>query len=151
MASIVTCTSKPAALVVDDDADVRDLLVALLQRAGWDVTGVATLAEARQARKDRTYALHVVDVYLTDGDGRALLPEIAITNGSVLVISGVGDAGDDIPDAPNVAFLAKPFGSRDLLAAVSRLQPPRYAFRTASLEASAFASSASTMRPLSMT
>ena len=150
MASLVR-EGTSNALVVDDDADLRDLLVALLRWAGWDVTGVATLAEARHALRERTFALHVVDVCLPDGDGRALLPEVAATSGSVLVISGVVDAHADLVDATNAAFLAKPFGPRELLAAVSRLQPPRYAFRTASLEASAFASSASTMRPLSMT
>lgn len=150
MASLVTHDTQTA-LVVDDDADLRDLLVALLRRAGWDVTGLATLEAARHALRERTFALHVVDANLPDGDGRTLLPGIAATNGSVLVISGAVDAGDDVLGARNAAFLAKPFGPRELLTAVERLQPPRYAFRTASLEASAFASSASTMRPLSMT
>ncbi len=141
----------PQALVVDDDDDTRQTIERILQTSGWVTTGAATLTEARATCAQRTFTLHVVDANLPDGDGRTLMPEIAATNGAVLVISGAVDARDDVLGARNAAFLAKPFGPRELLAAVSRLQPPRYAFRTASLEASAFASSASTMRPLSMT
>ncbi len=150
MAELVT-ERAPDALVVDDDADTRELIARILHQAGWIAMGVATLSEARHALRERTFALHVVDIYLPDGDGRALLPEFAATHGSALIISGTVDAGLDVLGATNAAFLAKPFGPRALLAAVNRLQPPRYAFRTASLEASALASSASTMRPLSIT
>lgn len=147
----VETVAGPQALVLDDDADTRWMIEHILRTVGWVTTGAATLNEARTALAQETFQLCVVDVYLPDGDGRALLPDIVSASGAVLVISGVVDAGGDVLGTASAAFLAKPFGPRELLAAVSRLQPPRYAFRTASLEASALASSASTMRPLSIT
>ena len=63
-------------LVVDDDRDARELLRAVLERAGADVTAVASAGEAL-AVIDRTQPdVLVGDIGLPEQDGYALVRQI---------------------------------------------------------------------------
>lgn len=65
------------ALVVDDERDIRELLVMTLGRMGLRITTAATLAEARHHLADAPrFDLCITDMRLPDGSGIALVQEI---------------------------------------------------------------------------
>ena len=63
-------------LIVDDSMTVRMSLIDLLKDAGLDSVACSTVAEARQALGENTFALVILDVLLPDGNGVDLLREI---------------------------------------------------------------------------
>ena len=67
----------PSVLVVDDEADLRELLALTLVRLGLDVDGAETLARARELLEQRRYALVLTDMRLPDGVGLDLVREVA--------------------------------------------------------------------------
>ncbi|MGA9827902.1 MAG: sigma-54 dependent transcriptional regulator, partial [Rhodanobacteraceae bacterium] len=69
--------SKPFALVVDDERDIRELLTLTLGRMGLVIESAATVAGARQRLAERTYALCFTDMRLPDGSGQELIELIA--------------------------------------------------------------------------
>jgi len=60
-------------LLVDDDADTRELVGMYLGRHGIQVHAVGTLNAAKQALSLTPYSVLMTDLRLPDGDGRALL------------------------------------------------------------------------------
>jgi CheY-like chemotaxis protein len=75
-------------LVVDDDAEVRKVLAAILQDEGYGVELAATLAEARKLLGEYRYRVVLADWRLPDGDG-SLLANLAREAGShAFVMSG---------------------------------------------------------------
>jgi DNA-binding response OmpR family regulator len=60
-------------LLVDDDADTRELVGMFLGRHGITVDAVGTFDAAREALHNSQYSVLMTDVSLPDGDGRALL------------------------------------------------------------------------------
>jgi len=63
-------------LVVDDEADLRELLVITLGRMKVDAVAVGTLSEARKALSEGNYDLCLTDMNLPDGDGIDLIRHI---------------------------------------------------------------------------
>ena len=59
----------PAVLVVDDEADIRELLEITLVRMGLEVGGAASVAQARQQLASRDWDLCLTDMRLPDGEG----------------------------------------------------------------------------------
>jgi DNA-binding response OmpR family regulator len=64
------------ALIVDDSLTVRMDLKAAFEAAGFAVSLCATLAEAREAIENESFAVLVLDVVLPDGDGVGFLAEV---------------------------------------------------------------------------
>ncbi|HVT36424.1 MAG TPA: sigma-54 dependent transcriptional regulator, partial [Nevskiaceae bacterium] len=72
--------SKPTAataLIVDDEADIRELVEITLSRMGLKTASAATLAEARTLLAEREFDLCITDMRLPDGNGISLVGEIA--------------------------------------------------------------------------
>lgn len=65
----------PTVLLVDDSPAARHVIAKRLQAAGFDVTEMASAAEARAADL-RAFTCAVVDVELLDGDGPTLAVEL---------------------------------------------------------------------------
>jgi Response regulator containing CheY-like receiver, AAA-type ATPase, and DNA-binding domains len=65
----MTADSRPTALVVDDEPDIRELLDLTLARMGLDACAAATLAEARRLLGQRPFQFCLTDMRLPDGDG----------------------------------------------------------------------------------
>ncbi len=63
-------------LVVDDDPMIHGRLEALLQPAGYSVTCVASVQQARDAMTAVFYPIVILDRMLTDGDGISLCSEL---------------------------------------------------------------------------
>ena len=66
-------TRRQQVLVVDDEADLRELLVITLGRMKLDATTAASVSEARQALEEGDFDLCLTDMSLPDGDGLDLV------------------------------------------------------------------------------
>ncbi len=68
--------SLTTVLVVDDEADIRELLELTLLRMGLGVESVGSVADALALLKERQFALCLTDMRLPDGDGLTLVRHI---------------------------------------------------------------------------
>jgi len=122
--------NRKAVLIVDDEADIRELLVLTLSRMGVDADTAASVAEAQEALKQRAYDLCLTDMRLPDGDGLAVLRHIAENYGNtpVAVITAYGSTDNAVAALKAGAFdyLAKPIKIEQLRPiVVSALKLPR--------------------------
>jgi len=85
---------SPRVLVVDDEADLRELLELTLVGMGLDVDCAADLGQARQLLASSRYSLCLTDMRLPDGDGLSLVSEISASHPEtpVAVITAFGSA-----------------------------------------------------------
>ena len=99
-------------LVVDDEADIRELLDFTLARMGLQADCVGSLAEARRMLASQRYQLCLTDMRLPDGDGLELVRLIADTVADlpVAVITAHGSAENAVCALKAGAFdyIAKP-------------------------------------------
>jgi two-component system response regulator PilR (NtrC family) len=105
-------------LVVDDEADIRELLVLTLERMGLDVESAASVTEAQQKLARREFALCLTDMRLPDGDGIELMRHIFQQRPGtpVAVITAYGSAENAVAALKAGAFdyLAKPISLKQL-------------------------------------
>lgn len=85
---------SPRVLVVDDEADLRELLELTLVGMGLDVDCAADLGQARRLLGTWRYDLCLTDMRLPDGDGLSLVSEIGAEHPEtpVAVITAFGSA-----------------------------------------------------------
>ena len=99
-------------LVVDDEADIRELLDLTLARMGLSADCAATVAEARQFLEREHYSLCLTDMRLPDGEGLDIVRLIGAQYGQtpVAVITAFGSADNAVAALKAGAFdyLAKP-------------------------------------------
>ncbi len=99
-------------LVVDDEADIRELLDLTLARMGLQTACAGSLAEARQLLASRRFQLCLTDMRLPDGLGLELVRHIAETAPDlpVAVITAHGSAENAVSALKAGAFdyIAKP-------------------------------------------
>jgi DNA-binding response OmpR family regulator len=108
-------------LVVDDDPQLRSLLLLVLEGEGFPVALVSDAAGAIAAVEDGDCDLVVLDVSLGLDDGRLVLARIReLGDLPVILISGKGDAADRVLGLRLGAddFLSKPFSPVELVARV---------------------------------
>ncbi len=102
----------PRVLVVDDEADLRELIEITLVSMGLDVDCAATLQDAQRHLARGGYALCLTDMRLPDGEGIDLVSTIARQHPStpVAVITAFGSAENAVAALKAGAFdyLAKP-------------------------------------------
>ena len=63
-------------LIVDDAADIRDSLEAILREEDYTVTTAGTATEALTLLRDADFQAVLLDIWLPDGDGLNVLAEI---------------------------------------------------------------------------
>ena len=114
--------SSPRILVVDDEADLRELLEITLLKMGLDVDSAATVREARTLLGQKPYALVLTDMRLPDGLGMELVREVAASHKStpIAVITAYGSAENAVVALKAGAFdyVSKPVVLDDLRAMV---------------------------------
>ena len=121
---VATRPGAPRVLVVEDEASDREVLVATLAEAGFEIETAATGAQAVLRGRARRFDAVCLDVVLPDMSGldvlAALRREGASTGAVVVVVSVVADRGilggvavDD--------FLMKPLDAAELVAALRRV------------------------------
>ena len=114
--------SKSQVLVVDDEADIRELLGMTLSRMGLDAHCAGTTSEALELLGKQSYELCLTDMRLPDGDGLAVLAYVAKhhPNMPVAVITAHGSTENAVAALKAGAFdyLAKPVSLNQLRALV---------------------------------
>ena len=105
-------------LVVDDEADIRELLELTLLRMGLAVECAASVAEAHILLKAKRFDLCLTDMRLPDGEGLDLVRHIGEHYGElpVAVITAYGSAENAVAALKAGAFdyLSKPVSLEDL-------------------------------------
>jgi two-component system nitrogen regulation response regulator NtrX len=113
-------------LVVDDEADIRDLVSGVLEDEGYAVRTAADSNSALEAVEERRPSMVLLDVWLHGSrlDGLQLLQEIKGRDPSipVLMISGHGNLDTAVAAVKEgaVDFIEKPFEAERLIYLVDR-------------------------------
>ncbi|MFN3229632.1 MAG: sigma-54-dependent transcriptional regulator, partial [Asticcacaulis sp.] len=113
-------------LVVDDEADIRELVAGLLEDEGYSVRTASDAASALSAFKARRPSLVVLDIWMQGGgmDGLELLDTIKEMDPDLpaIMISGHGNIETAVSAIKRGAFdfIEKPFKSDRMLMIVQR-------------------------------
>ena len=112
-------------LVVDDEADIRELVKEILSDEGYDVDVAANAAEARSVRARQEHDLVLLDIWMPDVDGISLLREWSASAADgcpVVMMSGHGTVETAVESTRLGAFdyVEKPLSLAKLLRTVER-------------------------------
>lgn len=133
----------PSVLIVDDDDQIRRLLRAALEQAGYEVAEGRSGREGLARYRSKPSDVVVMDILMPDKDGLEAIIELRreYPEAKVIAITG-GSAKVNVPDFLDVAkmlgakrTLRKPLAMTEFLAAVEaelRGDEPRGERRTAS-------------------
>ncbi len=116
-------------LVVDDEADIRELIQEILTDEGYEVTVAASAAEARMASDKSKFDLVLLDIWMPETDGITLLREWSEQGEPhcpVVIMSGHGTV-DTAVEATRLGafdFVEKPLSIAKLLRTVERALEP---------------------------
>jgi two-component system, sensor histidine kinase len=114
------------ALILDDNALVREALVAVLQQLGWQTSVHANLSSARDAVFEFAPTVLLLDVHMASLDGglialKALRHELDAPVPALLITGDLIEALD-VHSEPNMQWLRKPVSAEVLLRAVAELK-----------------------------
>ncbi len=132
--------TQPCVLVVEDEADLRELVADSLTKEGFVVAEAPTGAEAMERLKAFAYDALVVDLKLPDADGMDIL-DAAISRYPemfVIVMTGFGGVNEAVQAIKKGAidFLIKPFQLTQLTRVLTAaLNEPRLRKENAELRA----------------
>src|SRR5690606_24670248 len=105
-------SAQASALIVDDERDIRELLVLTLGRMGLKCDTASSLHDARALLRHNQYALCLTDMRLSDGSGIELIRELSqlYPNTPVAMITAFGnqEAAVDALKAGAFDFVSKP-------------------------------------------
>ena len=112
-------------LVVEDDADIRELIIAQLRREPFSVRAADSIGGVRAALKQAPVKLIVLDIGLPDGDGVNRCRELRAEGyeGAIIMVTARDAPIDRVLGLELGAddYLTKPFEPRELLARVRNL------------------------------
>jgi len=114
-------------LIVDDDPEIRRLLVDYLARNGFEAVAARDGREMWQTLGRRVIDLIVLDLMLPDSDGLTLCRDLrakpGVANTPVLMLTARGEETDRIVGIEMGAddYLVKPFNPRELLARIKSI------------------------------
>jgi two-component system OmpR family response regulator len=108
-------------LVVDDHREIRDLVSRALSKDGFRVSTAADGRAMRKALADSRIDLILLDLMLPGEDGLSLCRALRTeSNIPIIMLTAKGDEVDRVVGLEMGAddYLAKPFGSRELIARI---------------------------------
>ncbi|HYD68868.1 response regulator transcription factor [Azospirillum sp.] len=117
----MTETGRPLVYVVEDEADIGDLIRTTLAGYGYEAEHVRTGAELTRRLRARVPALCIVDLGLPDVDGLQLVRDLQERAGcAILILTGRQHVADRILGLELGAddYMVKPFEPRELVARV---------------------------------
>ncbi len=121
-----------SALVVDDERDIRELLVVALTRMGLRVETAATVSAAKQQLAHQPFDLCLTDMRLPDGNGMEILAHITAnypsTPAAMITAFGSVDSAVEALKAGAFDFVSKPIDLgvlRDLVRHALKLRSER--------------------------
>ncbi len=106
-------SEQQRALVVEDEAAIRNLFVSIGINRGFEVKAVGTVAEAMKAIEEEKFNILFVDFKLQDGTGNQVAKAMKEKHPETLRISISSDPGQFERDLIVLA-LRKPFTSKDI-------------------------------------
>ena len=113
--------NKYKILLVEDEANIRNLVSTMLDSAGYQVLTAGTCATAKVLYGSHRPDLIILDLGLPDRDGRSLLELVRQEAATpVIVLSARSDEQDKV-DALDMGandYITKPFGTGELLARI---------------------------------
>ena len=117
--------NSPNILVIDDEPDIRQLVVEILEDEGYQVAMAENADEARELKKSIQPDLVLLDIWMPDTDGITLLKEWSQENQlncPVVMMSGHGNVETAVEATRLGAydFLEKPLSLAKLLLIVER-------------------------------
>jgi two-component system response regulator MprA len=112
--------SKPFILVVDDEPDLRDLVVLTLTDEGYDVGVASNGREALERVAERRPDLILLDMMMPVMDGRAVCNALRANGGlpRVVVMTAADHVSQCAREVGAVGWLAKPFDIDELVVAI---------------------------------
>ncbi len=120
-------------LVVDDEAHVRSMIGATLERQGYEVHLASCGREAMEALDQFSFELILTDIVMQEGNGLALLERIHSEhpNLPVIMVTAIHDISVAIDSMRRGAYdyLLKPFEREHLIATVQRALDHRHALQ----------------------
>jgi cyclic di-GMP phosphodiesterase len=120
-------------LVVDDEAHVRSMIAATLERQGYEVMLASGGREALEAIDQEAFELILTDIVMQEGNGLALLERIHGQNPNlpVIMVTAIHDISVAIDSMRRGAYdyLLKPFEREHLVATVQRALEHRQALQ----------------------
>ena len=111
----------PHILIVDDDAEIRDLVARFLKKHDIRVDTAADGRAMRKLMESAAFDLIVLDVMMPGEDGLSLCRRLRVeTTIPVIMLTALGEDTDRIIGLEMGAddYLAKPFNPRELLARI---------------------------------
>jgi signal transduction histidine kinase len=123
---LISAQSTQRALILDDNAQVRDALVSVLQQLGWLTSAHGSLSSARDVVFEFAPTLLLLDVHMASLDGglialKALRHELDAVVPALLITGDLIEALDVQPEA-NIQWLRKPVSAEVILHAVAELK-----------------------------
>jgi DNA-binding response OmpR family regulator len=112
-------SSRPTALVVDDDAALRMLIRVNLELEGFEVTEASTVEDAEAAVRRARPDIALLDVHLGGQQSLSLLARLRASGIPVALVTGSVDVSEYRDSADGV--LSKPFTPDALIALAKRL------------------------------
>ena len=119
------------AVIIEDDADIRNLLEAILSQAGFTTHAFSEGAEGVAAVRDHQPILTTLDISLPGIDGFEVARQIRhFSNTYIIILSARTEEVDTLMglDAGADDYLTKPFRPRELRARVEAMMRRRNAF-----------------------
>ncbi|PVB60549.1 response regulator transcription factor [Labrenzia sp. 011] len=113
--------TRPVIAIVDDDADVRETLSALMESSGFAPVAFADSAGFKAAGNPENFDLALIDLRLRGESGLSLAIHIREFHElPIVMLTGVGDEIDKIIGLETGAddYLMKPFNPRELVARI---------------------------------
>jgi DNA-binding NtrC family response regulator len=109
-------------LIVDDDENIRKVLLAILEDKGYTVESVGTAREAVEKSKRKFYNLALIDIRLPDMEGIELLTKMGDTTPKMrkIIVTGYPTLQNAV-DAVNKgadAYIVKPFDVEKVLTTI---------------------------------
>jgi two-component system response regulator RegA len=109
-------------LILDDDAPFRTRLARALEQRGFEVTAVASVAEANEVASKAPPAYAVLDLRLEDGSGLAVVEALNKSRPDcrVVMLTGYGAIATAVAavKAGALDYLAKPADPEDIVKAL---------------------------------
>jgi two-component system response regulator AtoC len=108
-------THALAVLVVDDEAGMRDTLVAILEHHGHRVSSAADGETAFSAIQETAFDVVIMDIRMPGRDGVSVLQEMGVPPPQVILMTAYAQEERLRAAANAFAVLHKPFDTRRML------------------------------------
>jgi two-component system OmpR family response regulator len=108
-------------LIVDDDPDIRDLVLHEVHQQGWTATEAGDEAELAAALRLRSPDIILLDIRLPDQDGLTIARRLRATSTiPIIMLTGMGSDIDRVVGLELGAddYVVKPFNPRELIARI---------------------------------